>query len=173
MKILIYKRTHTGDPDKYGVFGNEDCMGRVRNWDFDAVIGVGGKSPWKDHIDIKQKINWIGVEPKKISAGHLRGHKIVFEHFALFEGSGVDIKDQYPNLFDYMYGSRKRFDMSSDLPENVFQEVTEILNSVKNNPASIAYDTGGEDTSDRKNVKLSRCNGCFGNKDVEVTICEC
>ena len=28
MRTLIYKRTHTGDPDpKTGVFGNNDCMG--------------------------------------------------------------------------------------------------------------------------------------------------
>lgn len=42
MRILAYKRTHTGDPDANGVFGVNDCMGRVRSLEFDAVIGVGG-----------------------------------------------------------------------------------------------------------------------------------
>jgi len=42
MRILIYKRTHTGDPDLKGRFGIHDCMGRVRDYDYDAVIGVGG-----------------------------------------------------------------------------------------------------------------------------------
>ena len=45
-RTLIYKRTHTGDPDpKAGVFGNNDCMGTVRKRDFDAVIGIGGIGP--------------------------------------------------------------------------------------------------------------------------------
>ncbi len=40
MRTLIYKRTHSGDPDpETGVFGNHDCMGRVKDWQFDAVIG--------------------------------------------------------------------------------------------------------------------------------------
>jgi hypothetical protein len=38
MRTLIYKRTHTGDPDASGCFGIFDCMGRVRALDFDAVI---------------------------------------------------------------------------------------------------------------------------------------
>src|SRR4051812_45820013 len=43
MRTLVYKRTHSGDPDpKMGVFGNHDCMGEVRAWPFDAVIGIGG-----------------------------------------------------------------------------------------------------------------------------------
>lgn len=27
MKVLVYKRTHTGDPSENGVFGESDCMG--------------------------------------------------------------------------------------------------------------------------------------------------
>ena len=37
--VLIYKRTHTGDPDKNGIFGINNCMGSVRDWEFYAVIG--------------------------------------------------------------------------------------------------------------------------------------
>jgi hypothetical protein len=42
MRTLIYKRTHHGDPDPAGRFGIHDCMGRVRTWSLEAVIGVGG-----------------------------------------------------------------------------------------------------------------------------------
>ena len=42
MRTFIYKRTHKGDPDKRGRFGINDCMGRDRSFDFNAVIGVGG-----------------------------------------------------------------------------------------------------------------------------------
>src|SRR6266568_1689223 len=44
LRTLVYKRTHTGDPDTNGVFGNQDCMGRVRRLPFEAVIGGGGIS---------------------------------------------------------------------------------------------------------------------------------
>ena len=43
MRVLVYKRTHLGDPGD-GVFGSSDCMGRVRGLKFNAVIGVGGAS---------------------------------------------------------------------------------------------------------------------------------
>ena len=39
-RILIYKRTHTGDSDAKGCFGIHDCMGSFRARDFDAVIGT-------------------------------------------------------------------------------------------------------------------------------------
>ena len=35
MRILTYKRTHTGDPDPSGRFGIYDCMGHVRDYDCD------------------------------------------------------------------------------------------------------------------------------------------
>lgn len=68
MKILIYKRTHKGDPDEKGIFGIHDCMGRIRNWEYDAVIGIGGKTAWIVDEDIKYKINWVGIGPKRIDA---------------------------------------------------------------------------------------------------------
>ena len=45
MKVLVYKRTHNGDPDANGCFGAYDCMGTVRDRQYDAVIGVGGIGP--------------------------------------------------------------------------------------------------------------------------------
>ena len=42
MRTLVYKRTHSGDPDPAsGVFGNNNCTRSVRGWNFDAVIGIG------------------------------------------------------------------------------------------------------------------------------------
>lgn len=46
MRILIYKQTHIGDPDRTGCWGKTDCMGRVKGLYYDAVIGVGGIGPW-------------------------------------------------------------------------------------------------------------------------------
>jgi hypothetical protein len=56
MNTLVYKRTHTGDPNTQGVFGCHDCMGQIRRRSFDAVIGVGGKRPDQGHEGIAFKI---------------------------------------------------------------------------------------------------------------------
>ena len=32
MKVLIYKRTHKDDLNERVIFGNQDCMGKVRSW---------------------------------------------------------------------------------------------------------------------------------------------
>ena len=170
MKILIYKRTHKGDPDSKGIFGNQDCMGKVRNWNYDAVIGIGGKAPWKEDQDIKFKINWIGLEPKKVESSG-RGPRVVFSNFALFEESGQDIQENFPNLFDYMYGTRKRFDMSSMLPENVLREVKIILDSAQNYPSSPEYYIENDDEESIENHPTTKkCTGCYNGKNIQIDI---
>jgi len=174
MKVLIYKRTHRGDPNQNGVFGNQDCMGRVRNWDYDAVIGVGGKRPWIGHEEIKYKINWIGLSPKKIESKIKRGANIVFSHFELYEEKGENIKIKYPKLFKYMYGSRKRFDMSSKMPEDVFIEVKKIIDSIKDSPKSKSYSTITSECLESKiKFKSHLCLGCYNGEELEVTFQEC
>jgi hypothetical protein len=68
LKTLVYKRTHNGNPDESGIFGIYDCMGRVLGWPFDAVIGVGGKSPWSGHEGIARRINWVDIDPDQRDA---------------------------------------------------------------------------------------------------------
>ena len=164
MRVLIYKRTHKNDPDDKGVFGIRDCMGNIRNWNYDAVIGIGGKSTWKYDTDIRYKINWIGLGPRRISSSNRRADLVVFAHFALYEENGLNIKDHYPNLYDYMYvdGNKKRFDMSSNLPKSVFEEVKKIIDSVKDCPASKLYKIESEsDLEIDTDSTSSKCNGCF------------
>jgi hypothetical protein len=73
MRTLIYKRTHNGDPDpETGTFGNADCMGRVRGWNFDAVIGVGGIGREPELEGIAGKVTWVGIGPHKVR-GQWRG----------------------------------------------------------------------------------------------------
>jgi len=67
VQTLIYKRTHSGDPDpKTGVFGNHDCMGKVRGWPFDAVIGIGGVGQEPQSHRIAGRLTWIGIGPQAI-----------------------------------------------------------------------------------------------------------
>jgi hypothetical protein len=47
MRTLVYKMTHIGDPSPAtGVWGDTGCMGIVRGYEFDAVVGIGGTSAW-------------------------------------------------------------------------------------------------------------------------------
>lgn len=157
MRVLIYKRTHIGDPDEMGIFGIQDCMGKIRNWKFDAVIGIGGKTTWKGHEGIKYKINWVGLVPKIV--GEIpRGKIIAFKHFELYEEKGKNIEDNFPNLFNHMYKSRKRFDMSLKLPKLVYDEVKIILSYLKNSPQSKLYDT--ENLTSNEFEKLKGNCGC-------------
>ena len=88
-KILIYKRTHTGDPNKEGVFGFTDCMGRVRSYEFDVIIGVGGIGNEPQNCGIAKKVTWIGINPiKKKSIIPMRGPILTFEKFKLFDQDG-------------------------------------------------------------------------------------
>jgi hypothetical protein len=60
LRVMIYKRTHTGDPTPDGIFGLSDCMGRVRAREFDAVIGVGGLSAEPRSHGIDGRVTWVG-----------------------------------------------------------------------------------------------------------------
>jgi hypothetical protein len=64
--------------------------------------------------------------------------------------------------------------MSSDLPKDVFEEVIQILYSIEDSPASEAYAVENIDALEtEKNLKSSKCGGCFGGKEVEITFQEC
>jgi hypothetical protein len=74
---------HNGDPDpETGVFGNNDCMGSVRERQFDAGIGQEPRN-----FGIDGKLNWIGIGP--IYAGRARrGPRLRFLHFKDFGQGG-------------------------------------------------------------------------------------
>ncbi len=78
-KTLVYKRTHRGDPDDRQIFGIADCMGQVRGYNFDSVIGVGGSSPDPGHEDIAGRVTWIGLNPQIIGTNLRESmHKSLF-----------------------------------------------------------------------------------------------
>lgn len=109
MRILTYKRTHIGDPDSNGVFGINDCMGRVRNLGFDAVIGIGGIGREPKSFGIDGKINWIGFKPFRQNNSNGNGVLINFERFALFEHLGPTLHLMAPQLAHRMYHGRVRY----------------------------------------------------------------
>lgn len=98
MRVLIYKRTHNGDPDRSGHFGIHDCMGSVRNHEFDAVVGVGGIGAEAQANGIDGQINWIGVGVHKAPLRGGRGPIITFDHFVEYGIDGPDFRSVAPHL---------------------------------------------------------------------------
>ena len=107
MNILVYKRTHVGDPGPDGCFGVYDCMGAVRDRDYDAVIGVGGIGPEAQSHGIAGTVNWIGVGPRKTYTGK-RGPEVTFDHFVYYGRDGVGFAEHAPVLAARMYDRNVR-----------------------------------------------------------------
>jgi hypothetical protein len=103
MRILVYKRTHVGDPDGHGRFGNRDCMGRVRDRKYDAVIGVGGIGREARRWGIDRKLNWVGLRPKWMRGIGGRAAVVTFEEFRRFEEQGPLLAAIAPKLAERMY----------------------------------------------------------------------
>ena len=100
-RVLIYKRTHRGDPDALGIFGIHDCMRSVRDFDYEAVIGVGGVGAEPRAQGIAGKITWIGIGPRKTRS---RGRTLVtFNHFILDDTNGPRFRADAPNLAARVY----------------------------------------------------------------------
>lgn len=136
MRTLIYKRTHCGDPDpEAGIFGNNKCMGQVRGWSFDAVIGVGGigREPQKNCI--ARKLTWVGIGPHK--TGDPRRPCVTFDHFLYYGKQGPLLETLAPALAKHMYDGYVRVMIrDSSSPDQESQEVKRILNLAGNEPPS-------------------------------------
>ncbi|MDP2603065.1 MAG: hypothetical protein Q8S00_10790 [Deltaproteobacteria bacterium] len=146
MRTLIYKRTHTGDPDKKGRFGIHDCMRSVRTWGFEAVIGVGGISAEPESHGLARKVNWIGIGPHKRAEAGKPGLIVTFDHFLLFECDGPSFPELAPKLANRMYSKNVRKVMNS-LDRGEVGEVGNILALAKDAPPSSAGGAGRVTTS--------------------------
>lgn len=134
MRTLIYKRTHSGDPNPSGVFGCNHCMGRVRGWSFDAVIGVGGIGTYAQAEGIDGLLTWIGIGPHK--TGDLRRPLVRFDHFWYRGKHGPPLEKIAPNLAKHIYGKNVRVMMSSSLNGAESAEVARILKLARKAPPS-------------------------------------
>ena len=141
MRVFIYKRTHKHDPDDGGRFGIHDCMGRLRDSHFDAVIGIGGICGQAIADEISGKINWIGIGPRRKAAKGRRGSVILFDNFVLYEDRGKDFDSIAPTLASRLYTSRSpRFLFSDDFNVTELAEVQRVLKLAKNKPPSSTAD---------------------------------
>jgi hypothetical protein len=127
MSILIYKRTHTGDPNPKGVFGVYDCMGSVRDLEYDAVIGIGGSGSEPRSFNINGKITWVGIYPTKKHHDDFRGSLVTFRYFVLFDESGPLLRVFAPLLAKRMYQGRVRY-LLKGYSESERKEAQKIIN---------------------------------------------
>ena len=134
-RVLVYKRTHIGDPNELGEFGCSNCMGRVRSWDFEAVIGVGGIG--RDAIEggVAGMVNWIGITPHKRP---VKGkHPIVtFDHSLDLHNEKVDFRQVTPLLAERIYSKNIRATMTFTPAER--KEIEKLLKRAESSAASIA-----------------------------------
>src|SRR5262245_6847632 len=126
MRILIYKRTHVGDPDRHGRFGIYDCMGRVRDYTYDAVIGVGGIGQEPKSFGIDRRNNWVGINPAKKHTPDACGVEVTFKTFRLFDEQGPLLEDLAPSLATRMYHDGARILIVED-GDPEYREATKIL----------------------------------------------
>lgn len=135
--VLVYKRTHPGDPDEFGCFGAQDCMGTVRSRDYDAVIGIGGISAEPVSYGIARKLNWVGIGPKKESMFWGRGPVVWFDQFLLLEERGPLLSRVAPLLANHMYNTNRRHVMSAKLSIRIQKEIEKILDLARRNSLGI------------------------------------
>ena len=135
--ILLYRRDHMGDPGIDGAFGINGCMGRVRDWYYDAVVAVGAKTA--SDKGLRNKVNWIGIGPSKNKlAGD--GHALVeFKHFILLNNTGPLVsKSKWVNLYDHLFEQGKVPRAGKYFPPKVQIDLEDILSLAVGAPPSLS-----------------------------------
>jgi hypothetical protein len=162
VRTLVYKRTHPGDPDVLGRFGIYDCMGQVRTWDFQAVIGVGGLGSEASSHDIDGKINWIGIGARKHVRPSGRGPLVTFDRFVLYEEAGPSFLRLAPTLARRMYRDNVRALLAKTSAQEK-REIERILALAAKAPASSRppRQTKSDRTTHRSGHGC-RCSACVG-----------
>jgi len=165
--ILVYRRNHKGDPNEDGIFGINDCMGSVRDWEYDAVIGIGGSAPWDVREGLAYKINWIGIGPNKRSATskdcermrwdypkfkEFRGKLVTFDRFLILNGNGPLVKSDAQKLHDYMFVDGRIPRAAKNFPDDIYSELLSILKLADDASPSLA-----RTLSKKPNAVASKC----------------
>ncbi len=109
-------------------------MGRVREWHFEAVIGIGGIGQEPASRGIDRKIMWIGIGPVEVDVDDNDNRILAFEHFYLRDEKGRLLRDIAPRLAKRLF---KQFGPRTLLVD-ANDEVESILKLARNAPASPA-----------------------------------
>lgn len=130
MVTLVYKMTHKSDPDpELGWWGVSDCMGQVRSFPFDAVIGIGGRSWWTTETNRTGDIVWAGLGPEVVDQEE-RGPVLRFAHFRYFREGEQIMSEIAPKLDRSMQNSRFRLYGFSRVEEEEIERILRLARKV-------------------------------------------
>jgi hypothetical protein len=138
MRTLVYKRTHVADPDAEGRFGVFDCMGRIRGYEFDAVIGIGATGSEAESYGIDRKLCWIGLTPHSrppFKKGY-QGPLLTFDHFLNYGNAGPLLVSVAPHLAERIFGPRPPRYLLDRFTDAELAEIKRLLRRAKNAPPS-------------------------------------
>jgi hypothetical protein len=125
MVTLVYKMTHVGDPHpRLGCWGVYNCMGKIRCYEFDAVIGIGGRSWRKNQTNRAGEIIWIGRGAHRTRGSDKHSPEVRFERFRYFEDGAKKLGEVAPQLAEAM---RNRRFMIHEFGEEEKIEIEKIL----------------------------------------------
>ena len=168
--ILVYRRTHTGDPNKNGVFGCHDCMGVVRNYPYNAVIGIGGSKPDPGYGGIKERVTWIGICPNRANPTNedrdlmklenpkfndFGGQLVTFKRFLLLDNDGPLVHDISPKLYKYMFENHRIPRFAKNFSPEIYDELKNILKLADHAPPSSNKDISYKSDSAKSKCSLS------------------
>lgn len=159
MRTLIYKMTHSGDPDpETGEWGCNNCMGPVRAWGFDAVIGIGGTGPGPVREGISHKLTWIGMGKHEtiIDPSRPRCQLVTFDHFVPYEEQGPLLRNIAPRLASRMYKKNAPRHIMDSLSFEEQREIEQILDLARDAPPSFQLNGRDSRHTRRKCRPLSR-----------------
>lgn len=166
---LVYKRTHHGDPGESGHFGCRGCMGKVRGWCFEEVIGIGGIGSEPIRNGISGRVNWVGIGPHRV--GWRRGGPILaFDHFHDYGTTGPFVRQFMPLLARRMYGVNVRVTMR--FGPRTQEQIDAFLRQFLTYPPSPAgIMPSGSSTLCRGGIRRRRCPRQNASTDVRIRYC--
>ena len=154
-------------------------MGKVRGYNYDAVIGVGSDRPdcnkECDFEPIKRMITWVGYCPRKREEGDdKRGPVIEFDQIYLpyqsFRSKGIEIEDPMkicdaaPNISRRLFGTpddRKNVRFFMNLtPEERTEAMTILELAIQGKLGKPGKQSGSPATKPGKQARTSRSCRC-------------
>jgi hypothetical protein len=182
-KILVYRRTHTGDPDPVTKeFGIHDCMGRVREWEYRSVIGVGGVKPDYGDEGISKRITWVGIgrrpsprcadltDIKRMQDSNpnfqgFRAKIISFDEFFLWDAAGPLVKNCCPELYRYMFKEHRipRAAVGS-IPDHIRTELSAFLKKAREGSLPTETKTNAEGPDNKQALSINSKSSCCTGK---------
>lgn len=150
-RVFIYKMRVEDDPDPNCHWGVDNCMGKMRDWDYDAVIAVAGFN-WEGNKSAVKRIVWVGICPEKKPSEN--GTLVDFEVCRYFGENGPLI-EEWPSVSKRLFpteGKGARF-FIADQKSKEWPEVMELL---KKTLALTSSRRGSNNPKNRKAKKRCR-----------------